>query len=229
MPQNNPFNPFKAFSGSLLPAQLEVQGSQWVSERHGRYYASAYGTPARVSPATAAVAGSFFRGSNQTGATLSAGLATTYTGLCLSNPATPLGSAAVNLIVRYVTGTIIIAPAGELALGLITGWLAAGVTVHTTPLNTKITPAYVGAAPTGGSIAQPASGANLDAACTIVGTPLWDRWIAAGPASTNNVSFYVDLGDDTIIPPGGYIAIGANATGPSAGFLGTYGWEELPP
>src|ERR1700733_10723409 len=112
MPQNNIFNPFKAFSGSLLPAQLEVQGSQWVSDRHGRYYAYAYDTPAKGS--AAAVAGSFFRGSNQTGATLSAGIATTYTGLCLSNPATPLGTAAVNLIVRYVTGTIIIAPAGEL-------------------------------------------------------------------------------------------------------------------
>ena len=123
---------------------------------------------------------------------------------------------------------MIAAPSTFIALGLIDGWAAGGITVHTTPLNTSINSGYVGAAPTGGSIVGPASIANLDAACTLVGTPTWDRWITGNAASGNPVAFSIDIDDDEIIPPGGYVAIGANIAGPGSGFLGTLGWEEVP-
>jgi hypothetical protein len=212
------------FSGAIGAGRLDQQRALWETQRHGKYYASTYGTPIIPSPLTAARAGANFRGSNSASATLSAGLATTYTGLCLSNPAT----ATVNLKVRRFAGAMFAAPGTFIALGLISGWAAAGITVHTTAINTNILNGYIGAAPTAGSIVGPAPQANLDAACTLVGTPLWDRWITGNASSGALVSFAIDLDDDTIIPPGGYMAIGANVAGP-AGFLGTAGWEEIAP
>jgi hypothetical protein len=213
----------KALGGGALGSQADLSTSQ----RHGKRYWSVYGTPAILNAqgavVTAAQAGSNFRGSNAAGAALSAALATTYTGLCLSNPA----ASTVNLVLKKVSGVIIVAPAAELAIGLITGWAAGGITAHTTPV-TGIVSGYVGAAAASGSVVAPASQAKLDAACTLVGTPVWDRWLAAGVASTNNVNFDADVDDDLVIPPGGYVAIGANAAGPAAGFLGTFQWEELP-
>jgi hypothetical protein len=213
----------QAFSGIFSPGRIDQQKALWSSPRHGKYYASAYGTPAFGT--TAAQAGSSFRCSNPATAPvqLSAGLATTYVGLCLSNPAT----STVNLVVRRVAGVLITAPATFIALGLIDGWAAGGITAHTTPLNTVISPDYIGAAPSGGSIVQPASAANVDSACTLVGTPNWDRWLIGNITSGSPISFNFDLDDDEIIPPGGYLAIGANIAGPGAGFLGTFGWEEL--
>ncbi len=215
----------RSFQKAFTPGQIGQQSDLWNSLRHGKLYAAAYGTPAIVSPAAVAQAGALFRGSNQAGATLSAALATTYTGLCLNNPA----ASGVNLVVRRISGVTVVAPAAELAFGLITGWLAAGITTHTTSLDADIISAYVGGAPSAGSIVAPASKAHLDAACTLVGTPIWDRWIAAGNASTNNVNFNLDTEDDLIIPPGAYAAIGANVAGPTAGMFATFEWEELAP
>lgn len=224
MPQN-PIGAFVArkFTNAFGPAQLDQQGALWDSQRHGKYYAAAYGAPA--SAPGGQVAGSLFRGSNQTGATLSNALATTYTGLCLNNPA----ASGVNLAVKRVAGVLNVAPTAFIALGLITGWSAAGVVTHTTSLDADVVSAYVGAAASSGSVVGPASKAHLDAACTIVGTPLWDRWITASVMTADPCNFYVDIDDDLIIPPGGYVAIGASEAGPTSGLLGTFMWEELAP
>jgi hypothetical protein len=226
MGQNLATSIAQRLSNAFGYGSLGQQSDLSTSQRHGKRYWSVYGLPAGYGgkPANTALAGANFRGANLASApaTLSAGLATTYVGLCLSNPA----ASTVNLVLKQVAGTIVVAPAGELALGLITGWSAAGVVTHTTAL-TPIS-GYVGAAASAGSVVGPATQAKLDQACTIVGTPAWDRWFAAGPASTNNVSFSADMEDDVIIPPGGYAAIGANVAGPAAGFLGSMQWEELP-
>ena len=218
----------RSFGGALGPQQVDVQRAMWQSSRHGKYYAAVYGTPALVAPntPTPAQAGAMFRGSNSTAATLSAALATTYTGLCLSNPI----ASTVNLAIKKISAILIVAPAAELGFGLITGWSAAGVTAHTTSLQSNITPAYVGAAASSGSVALPATQAKLDAACTIVGTPLWDRWLDANGAAVDaKIGGTYDIDDDLIIPPGGYVAIGATVTGPTSGFFGTIGWEEIAP
>ena len=76
-----------------------------------------------------------FMGANPSGVTTSAALATTYVGLCLSNPAgNASGGKPINLLVRRVSGVVIVAPAAVLAFNLITGYAAGGVTVHTTAL-----------------------------------------------------------------------------------------------
>lgn len=214
----------RSFQKALGFVQLDPQGALWETNRHGKYYASVYGTPAIVSPATAAKAGATFRGANQTSATLSVALATTYTGLCLSNPA----GSTVNLSVKKVGGVVTSAPGTFVGLGLIAGWAASGITGHTTPINTAILNSYLGAAASGTpSIAGPASQANLDAACTLVGTPAWIDWIAANGATGSCVSFYAELDESILIPPGGYLAIGSTAS--QGGFFGSFFWEEINP
>lgn len=212
------------FQKLLVPGQVGQQSDLWMTQRHGDWYNSSYGTPAIVSPATPAKAGTNFRCSNPTSVTLSAALALTYTGLCLSNPA----GSALNLVVHRIAGVITAAPAAFLGIGLIQGWSAAGVTAHTTPLNSNIVNSYVGAAPAAGSILANAPVANVDAACTLVGTPAWDRWLVSNGASAGGFSLTTDIQDDLIVPPGGYIAIGATVAGPAGSFF-TIGWEELSP
>jgi hypothetical protein len=213
----------RKFSGAVGPVQLDQQSAIWDSNRHGKHYASVYGTAAKTSPVTAAVAGSSFRCANQSSATVSAALAATYTGLCLSNPA----GSTVNLSVKRVGGIITSAPGGMLGLGLIIGWLAAGITAHTSPLDTSIVNNYIGAAASGSPpVAGPASQAHVDAACTLVGTPTWAEWLVGNVATTNNPWFITDLDDSFLITPGGYLAIGATSS--NAGFFGSFMWEELP-
>lgn len=158
-----------------------------------------------------------FSGGNPTGVTTSVGLATTYVGCCLSNPA----ASTVNLLLRRVSGLTIVAPAAELGVGLITGWSAAGIVTHTTPLTPK--PSYVGdltVVPQG----------LLDSACTLVGAstnaPGWAAWLAAGAASAGNINFDYDFEAGIFIPPGGYAAIGTNVAGPTAGLLASFEWIE---
>lgn len=213
----------RSFQKALGFAQLDPQNALWETNRHGKYYASVYGTPALLSPATPAKAGATFRGANPSSVSLSIALATTYTGLCLSNPA----ASTVNLAIKKVGGVLTSAVSGQIALGLITGWAAGGITVHTTPLNSSIINSYVGAAPTSGSVISAASLANLDSACTLVGTPTWADWLVANGAANADTSFYADLDESLIIPPGGYVAIGSTAA--QGGFFGSFFWEELPP
>lgn len=191
-------------AGKSVPSMVDAQSAGLNTQRHGKYYQSA-------------LSAGMHSGGNQAGAALSVGLAVTYVGLCLSNPA----ASGVNLAIKRVSGMLIVAPAAEDALGLITGWAAGGITAHTTPLNDKIVNGLIGSAT--------ASLANLDAACTLVGTPLWNRWLVAMPTASTFPTFVVDIDDAIIIPPGGYAAIGALGAGGAAGFLGSFEWEELPP
>lgn len=149
---------------------------------------------------------------NQTGATLSAALAPTYTGLCLSNPA----GSGKNLIIARVSGLFDVAPAAFTALGLIIGFSAAGVVTHTTaltPLNALV----------GGGAALIG---KADAACTIVGTPAWGRWMSVTVSATGEANFDEIVNGEIVIPPGGYIAIGASIAGPATGFFGSITWSE---
>jgi hypothetical protein len=221
MPQGNLFWPFKSFGNALNPARLGQQGDAWFSSRHGTYYSAVYGTPAQTTPSVvAAVAGSVFSAANASTTTLSVGLATTYTGCCLSNPA----GSGKNLIVRG-GGFAVSATSAADAYGIITGWAAAGVVTHTTPV-TGILNNYIGAATSGGSVLQVAPVGLVDAACTIVGTPLWSRFVAG--AATSSVAGANYLFDDLfLVPPGGYIAWGG--TGGSTGFWGSWTWEEVAP
>jgi hypothetical protein len=188
-------------SGGLLPVLQGVQQSLLTSQRHGPLYESAY-------------AAAQFLGANQALDTTSAALAAAYTGLCLSNPA----GSGVNLILERVAAELEVAPAAETSFGLIAGWAAGGITVHTTPLTPHS--AIIGGAA--------ASLAKLDAACTLVGTPAWVDWLGVTPGATSVGQISRDYQGGIIIPPGGYVAIGTGIAGPAAGFRGSFQWEEAP-
>jgi len=199
-------NPIAALIYALLPTNVsaplhaDAQGAIAASEAHGNIY-----TPTK--------AGRVMMGANQTGATTSAALATTYTGLCLSNPA----ASGVNLSLLRVNVSLNVAPAALTAFGLIAGYAAGGVTVHTTPI-TPFNSFLNGTAPL----------AKLDAACTLVGTAAWARWLGETPATTSVTTFSDMTNGGIIIPPGGYVAIGTTIAGPTAGLLASFQWEECP-
>lgn len=146
------------------------------------------------------------------GVVTTVGLATTYTGLCLSNPA----GSGKDVVVKKITAGLNVVTAAPTVIGLIQGYSAAGVVTHTTP-------ATVFNGLPGGSVA--AAVAKLDKACTLVGTPAWREFlfgtaIAAGAGQASRQF------DNLVIPPGGYIALGTNIASPAAGLVASFEWTE---
>lgn len=162
----------------------------------------------------ATLLGNSFFAANPTGVTTSAGLATTYVGLCLSNPAV----STVNLILTRISAALIVDPATITNISLITGFAAGGITAHTTPLSTYS--AIIG----GAAVSQ----GLVDSACTLVGTPVWSDVLAQGTSAILAANFNQSVPGDLIIPPGGYVAIGTNIAGPASGFKGAFRWIERP-
>jgi len=184
------------------PGRVDAQSALFVADRHSEGYESTYlGKSGFIS--------------NPTAVTLSAALATTYVGLCLSNPA----GSGVNLELLEVAGALSVAPAALTQLGLITGYSAAGIVTHTTALT-----------PQNALVGSSAAGLQglVDSACTLVGTPVWSDVLAETPAATSVVQFYRDIKGRLLIPPGGYVAIGADIAGPASGFRGSMMWSESP-
>ena len=180
----------KNASGTFAPMSLDNDGALIVSQGEANTFLAA----------------------NPSGVTTSAGLATTYVGICLSNPA----GSGVNLILRRVAGQFIVAPAAVTGFNLITGYLAAGVTTHTTPL----TPfsRIIGTGPTPKGL--------VDSACTLVGTPVYTMALGETLLATDLPAFNTDLEGVITLPPGAYAAIGTTIAGPASGFQGSFQWEE---
>jgi hypothetical protein len=159
----------------------------------------------------------------------------------LNNPA----ASGVNLVLKIVAAEIIAAPAGFLALGLITGTNLRSIAMGQNPLLFGFKAQFFGGAfgagrldpqqalaltqrhgkyyaPTYGSPAFTSTSGLASAAHSKLAklTPLIERQSA------------IDCDDDPESqphPPGGYVAIGGNVAGPASGFLGSVMWEELPP
>lgn len=160
-----------------------------------------------------AIKGSLFSGANPSGVTTSAGLAATCVGLILSNPA----GNTKNLLIYRVSGAIIVAPSTVTAMGLITGYAAAGIVTHTTPL----TPA---SSTIGGALTPTA---KLDSAATLVGAPAWNRFFTQNTAAASLMSFSQDMQGSIVLIPGAYAAIGTTIAGPTSGFQGSFEWSEV--
>jgi hypothetical protein len=189
---------------SYVAGQYGKQRELWTGSRHGGDYASAYNKL------------SFF-GANQAAATLSTGLATTYTGLCLSNPA----ASTVNLVVQHVSVSLVVITTAVSSIWLIGGFSAAGVVTHTTPLTVYNN--VIGTAVT-------AAQGLVDAACTIVGTPIYIRALGETGIAAGVFTAEKDMMGGLIIPPGGYVAFGMPVATPVASaFWASIGWEEVAP
>lgn len=186
--------------GVVQPPRMDRQGALNVSELHGRYYEQAFRR-------------NIFWAANQAATAWSVALATTYTGIVLSNPP----NSGVNLAVLQAGFVLSVAPAAIASIGLFCGYLVTGITAHTTPLT-----------PFSNFIGGPKGAGLADAAATLVDTPRWSHHIMGGftaaalPATSPAI---IDLGGIFILPPGAYLGIGSltAVTG-----LGSLLWEEIP-
>ncbi len=177
------------------------QNDRIVSQLHGKMYEQCL----RLN---------LFGAASQAATTTTIALATTYTGLCLSNPA----GNTKNLVPRQVMAALSVAPAGIAPMAVGGGYAAAGVVTHTTPLTTYCMKLGNGQAATG----------LADAAATLVGTPrvimpfLGGFTAAALFATTPAI---MDLEGSIIIPPGAYVFVYTLTV--AVGLFGIT-WEEVP-
>lgn len=164
-----------------------------------------------------------FSGANQGpgGTTTTVGLTTTYTGLCLSNPAT----SNANLALLHVGCGVVGAPTALSSLGLMAGWATAGVAVHTTPLIAH------------NSFWNSTSGVNgqalIDGAATLVGTPYVIQSFGTMPitgataqvvnAPVSGISY--DMNGALVLSPGGWVAL---YTSTVITIIASFMWAEIP-
>ena len=174
-----------------------------VQELHGRYYESTY-NKAMFSVASQAVA------------TTTVGLATTYTGLCLSNPI----NSPVNLVINKCTTMQSVIQATQVeAYALAVGYNATTNVTHSTPATPQ--PNFVGA--------TASANAKADTSATLPTAPLYFAFVQqTAAASTNGPGGQIDLEGSLILPPGGYIAWVTPAQASVAGLWFSFSWEEVP-
>lgn len=173
------------------------QGDTMASKLHGDMYEQAY-------------RGSMFHVSNQASVTTTAGLATTWTGLGIQNPA----ASGVNLVIRTFSVAQALAATTASAIGLMCA--AAGTFTGLTVRNAKI--------------GQAASVTTTASASATIATPILDR--VFGSVGTGAVTVPLlqpmisfDLQGSLIIPPGFLVA--TYSTGVISGVF-TLVWEEVP-
>lgn len=173
-------------------------GELVMQQLHGRYFE----TMAR---------GNMFNAANQAAQAVSAGLATTYTGLMLYNP---IGS-GVMLVLNKHKLALTVAPAASASIGLISGVQTTAPTgVTTVPVRSN----QIGNAKTGAGVAYSAA---------TIATPVWltDEVDAFTAAALPAPSPIVDLEGAVGILPGGFVAVGALTAVTGLAFMF---WEEVP-
>lgn len=183
-----------------LPLRADKQGGLAVTELQARYYEQTYRA-------------NTFMASNSAAQAVSVALATTYTGLCLSNPL----ENTKNVVLLTVGTALTVAPAAIASLHLITGFSKTTAVTHTTPV-----------APQTGLVgSRVAASALVDAAATIP-TPVYSMSLMGGftaaalPSSPNTV-FAIE--GAIILSPGAFVAVGAltAVTG-----IFSFSWMEVP-
>jgi hypothetical protein len=185
--------------GAQVPPRLDRSGAEIVQELHGRYYEQTY-------------RGNMFSAPNSPAQAYSVGLSTTYTGLLIYNP---VGS-KVNLVPNKVKLALSVAPVAIASIGLLAGFSATG----------GVTAVTTSAVVTNNVIGSPKGTGLAYSSCTIV-TPVWLFQLYDGftAGAFPNPTQPVDLEGLFIIPPGGFIGIGALTA--VTGF-GSIAWEEVP-
>lgn len=193
--------------GVQVAPRMGKLGDGIISELHPRYYEAAY-RKAR------------FNAANQTGIATTVGVATTYTGLVLSNP---VGS-SVNLVVGKVGVAFPVAVAAGLVYGLMVGYHASTNVTHTAA-STTLRNNFVGVGSTPVGLVD--TSATLPTAPTVshvlgaVGT-------AAMTAPATLPPCLYDMEGDIILPPGAYCAFFTSAASGALGFMGSFSWTEVP-
>lgn len=179
------------------------QGDQLVSELHGRYYEQAY-------------RGNMYSASIQAVSTTTVGLATTYTGLVISNPI----ASTVNLVLNKasVMQSVIQSVQPE-AYAIAFGINTTTDVTHTTPLTIRNN--FIGS--------STASAARADISATLPTAPFYHTFVQnTGTATANGTGSVIDFEGSVILPPGGYGLWVTPAQASVAGLWFSFQWEEVP-
>jgi len=195
----------KAAEGVVNDQRGGNQGEMIVSELHGRY-------------AEATISKTVFGAANAAGATTTVGVATTYTGLAISNP---VGS-GVNVLLNKVGFAFLLAFPAAAAIGIMVGFNATTNVTHTTPVT-----------PGNNFLGQVSGLALVDAACTFPTAPVLRTILATGltgAVTTEAIATaeLIDLEGSILLPPGGYAALYTSTASGAASLFGSFSWEEIP-
>ncbi len=193
-------------SGQQPAARAGNMGDLIVSELQARYYEATYRR-------------ALFHAANTAVTTTTVGLATAYTGLCLSNPI----NSTVNVSIIKVGWSLIVVQPAVASIALACGFNSGTNVTHTAavaPHNSFFTAAYTGQA-------------LCDSSATLPTAPFYTHILGSaltGAATTvPQVSpTVVDLEGSVILPPGGYAIIAQSTVSGTNGFWGSFSWTEVP-
>lgn len=185
-------------------ARAGQQGDLIVSELHGHYYEQTY-------------RGKVFNAATQALVTTTVGLATTYTGLVLSNP---VGSAVnLEILIASMMQSVIQSTQIE-AFAIATGFNASSNVTHTTPVTPKS--AFIGSGLSGVGLA--------DVSATLPTAPFYDTFLTnTGTATANSTGIQAfDLAGSIVLAPGAYACFVTPAQASVAGMWFGFKWAEVP-
>lgn len=193
-------------AGTQAPGRAGQLGDTIMSELQPRYYEQTYRR-------------NVFSVANQAVTATTLGLATTYTGLCISNP---VGS-TVNMVLLKVGFSFIVVFAAVATIGLALGYNSGTNVTHTTPVTPRSNFFGVGASPVG----------LADVAATLPTAPFYSHIFGSGltgaVTTVPQVSpTIVDLEGSVILPPGAYACIVTSTVSAASSFWGSFCWAEVP-
>jgi hypothetical protein len=183
------------------------QGDLSVSELHGRYYESNYRK------------NKFYGSNGATPSVTTVALATTYTGLCLLNPA----GSNVNVVIDKVGYSFLVAFPAAATIGLMVGFNPAGVTTYSAAASSG-SASMIGAGNT--PAARCALSATLPTAPTL--HTVFGTGYTGAITTTPQTMQIVDLEGSVILTPGAYAAIYTSTVSGAASLAGSFQWEEVP-
>lgn len=190
-------------TGNIVPLRSDPQGGLVVSELHGRYYEATRNK-------------TMFSVASQAVATTTVGLATTYTGLVISNP---VGSGIYMILNKLSIMQSVIQATQVEAYALAVGFNATTNVTHTTP-----------ATPQSCLIGQGTTAVGkADTSATLPTAPVYDTFITnTGTATADSTGTQVvDLEGSKVLIPGAYALFVTPAQASVAGLWFSFSWEEV--
>lgn len=195
--------PSKTADGNNMLLRAGSYGELVTNDFRGRYAEATY-------------RGMCYNAAIQAVSTTTVGLATTYTGLVISNPI----SSSVNLevISASVMQSVIQATQPE-AYAIAQGFNAATNVTHTTPLAVKNN--LIGTSMSGQGLA--------DISATLPTAPFYHTFVHnTGAATVNGTGAVIEFGGRLILRPGAYAAWVTPAQASVAGLWFSFDWMEVP-
>jgi hypothetical protein len=190
-------------AAGVHPLTSTPEGDLLAAQGHGKYNA-------------AVMTGNVYSATSQTGVVLTVGLATTYTGVCLSNP----NGSGKALSILAAGFSEVVAPTGIQTAFLAAGYSTTDVThsVAGVPVNMRLGRAI-------GCSGKFDTGATLPVAPKYVAT--LNSGHTSGALSTAACPALYELGGLCILDPGGFAIIAGFTVGVAVGCYGCIIWEEI--